>query len=79
MQVIQAAAGPDGHEGGEEAVERVEKELELGQIEEVIQIAEDEERLVTKMLEWRPWEDLVEKPTHGQWCVPLSSPLVYGS
>jgi NADH dehydrogenase (ubiquinone) 1 alpha subcomplex subunit 5 len=75
LQVVEAAAGKEGHDGGEEAVERVERELGLGFVEEVIQIAEDEERLVKRMLEWKPWEDLVEKPLPRQWCVLAPAPF----
>lgn len=45
----------------------VEKQLEEGQIEESLQIAEDELKLVGKMAEWKAWEPLKEKPEPGQW------------
>ncbi|KAG7099246.1 hypothetical protein E1B28_001109 [Marasmius oreades] len=45
----------------------VEKQLEEGQIEESLHIAEDELSLVGKMAEWKPWEPLEEKPEPGQW------------
>ncbi|KAK2461887.1 hypothetical protein APHAL10511_006350 [Amanita phalloides] len=44
-----------------------EKELSEGQIEQVLDIANDEFKLATKMLEWKAWETLEEKPDPGQW------------
>lgn len=38
----------------EEAIGRVEQELDAGLIEEVVIQAEDEQKLATKMLEWKP-------------------------
>lgn len=48
-------------------VTAVEKELNEGQIEESLDIAADEYNLATKMLEWKAWEPLEEKPLPGQW------------
>ncbi|EIN13704.1 NADH2 dehydrogenase [Punctularia strigosozonata HHB-11173 SS5] len=45
----------------------VEKELEDGQIEQALDIAKDELSLLSKMIEWKPWEPLEEKPEKGQW------------
>jgi NADH dehydrogenase (ubiquinone) 1 alpha subcomplex subunit 5 len=53
IDVIKRASGEQGEEGGEAAVEKVEAELGLGVIEEVINIAEDERKLVAKVGEWK--------------------------
>lgn len=53
MQVVEKHAGKDGQQGGEEAVEAVERELDAGVIEEVIKIAEGEQKLVEQMAEWK--------------------------
>ncbi|KAG7165781.1 NADH dehydrogenase [ubiquinone] 1 alpha subcomplex subunit 5-like 1, partial [Homarus americanus] len=42
-----------------------QKAISGGQIEEVIQQAENELTLARKMLEWKPWEPLVQEPTPG--------------
>ncbi|ESK88900.1 nadh dehydrogenase 1 alpha subcomplex subunit 5 [Moniliophthora roreri MCA 2997] len=54
-------------------ISAVEKQLEEGQIEESLQIAEDELKLVGKMAEWKAWEPLEEKPEPGQWEYPVAS------
>ncbi|KAI1797843.1 NADH2 dehydrogenase [Ganoderma leucocontextum] len=48
-------------------VAAVEKELDEGQIEESLDIAQDELSLTNKMLEWKGWEPLEEKPAPDQW------------
>ncbi|KAL5534208.1 hypothetical protein ACEPAG_670 [Sanghuangporus baumii] len=48
-------------------VAAAEEALDDGQIEEAIAIAEDELSLVDKMIEWKAWEPLEEKPQPGQW------------
>ncbi|KAG9050259.1 hypothetical protein FS837_006700 [Tulasnella sp. UAMH 9824] len=48
-------------------VAAVENQLDEGQIEQVLMAAEDELNLVGKMIEWKPWEPLAEKPPVGQW------------
>ncbi|KAH9944418.1 NADH2 dehydrogenase [Epithele typhae] len=48
-------------------VHAAEKELNEGQIEESMDIAQDELSVATKMLEWKAWEPLEEKPEPGQW------------
>ncbi|XP_042227888.1 NADH dehydrogenase [ubiquinone] 1 alpha subcomplex subunit 5-like [Homarus americanus] len=50
---------------------KLEKAISGGQIEEVIQQAENELTLARKMLEWKPWEPLVQEPTPGQWKWPI--------
>ncbi|KAL1740037.1 ETC complex I subunit conserved region-domain-containing protein [Schizophyllum fasciatum] len=44
-----------------------ESQLEEGVIEESIKVAQDELSLAKKMLEWKAWEPLEEKPEPGQW------------
>ncbi|PPQ88627.1 hypothetical protein CVT25_010203 [Psilocybe cyanescens] len=44
-----------------------EKLLKEGQIEEALDIAADELALAAKMVEWKAWEPLEEKPEPGQW------------
>ncbi|EJU01886.1 hypothetical protein DACRYDRAFT_66862 [Dacryopinax primogenitus] len=46
---------------------KAEKDLDEGLIEQVIQVAEDELSLVTKMIEWKAWEPLEERAPPGQW------------
>ncbi|KAI0335312.1 NADH2 dehydrogenase [Cubamyces sp. BRFM 1775] len=48
-------------------VATIEKELDEGQIEESLDIAQDELSLAQKMLQWKAWEPLEEKPQPGQW------------
>ncbi|KAG6893971.1 hypothetical protein C0993_012613 [Termitomyces sp. T159_Od127] len=48
-------------------VAAVEKQLDEGQIEEALDIASDELNLAAKMVEWKSWEPLEEKPEAGQW------------
>ncbi|XP_056131553.1 NADH dehydrogenase [ubiquinone] 1 alpha subcomplex subunit 5 [Lampris incognitus] len=52
-------------------VEKLEKKLNGGQIEEVIFQAECELTLSRKMAEWKPWEPLVEEPPPNQWKWPI--------
>ncbi|KAH9486898.1 NADH dehydrogenase [ubiquinone] 1 alpha subcomplex subunit 5 [Psilocybe cubensis] len=44
-----------------------EKLLKEGHIEESLDIAADELSLAAKMVEWKAWEPLEEKPEPGQW------------
>ncbi|RXW19890.1 hypothetical protein EST38_g5986 [Candolleomyces aberdarensis] len=48
-------------------VAAVEQKLDEGQIEQSLDVATDELSLASKMLEWKAWEPLVEKPQPGQW------------
>ncbi|RKP25105.1 ETC complex I subunit conserved region-domain-containing protein, partial [Syncephalis pseudoplumigaleata] len=50
-----------------ENVEDIEETLDAGQIEEVIIQAEDELKLVAKMIEWKAWEPLEVPAPEGQW------------
>jgi len=44
-----------------------ERQLDEGQIEESLEIAQDELSLVHRMTQWQAWEPLEEKPEPGQW------------
>ncbi|KAG8930260.1 hypothetical protein FRC03_008774 [Tulasnella sp. 419] len=48
-------------------VKAVENQLGEGQIEEVLQVAKIELNLVGKMIEWKAWEPLQDKPPAAQW------------
>ncbi|KAF7524039.1 hypothetical protein G7054_g11553 [Neopestalotiopsis clavispora] len=48
-------------------VEEIEQKIGAGLIEEVVQMAESELKLVDYMLQAKPWEELEEKPVEGQW------------
>ncbi|OAA64298.1 NADH-ubiquinone oxidoreductase [Niveomyces insectorum RCEF 264] len=50
-----------------EQIEELEGKLGAGLIEEVIQVAEGEARLVDVMIKAKVWENLEEKPSEGQW------------
>jgi len=50
-----------------EQIAGVEKEIGAGLIEEVIQVAEGELKLVDEMANSQVWEELAEKPRPGQW------------
>ncbi|KAL7628955.1 hypothetical protein AAE478_000473 [Parahypoxylon ruwenzoriense] len=48
-------------------IEEIENKIGSGLIEEVIQVAEGELKLVDILYENKVWEDLEEKPAEGQW------------
>ncbi|KAF2672791.1 hypothetical protein BT63DRAFT_409875 [Microthyrium microscopicum] len=48
-------------------IEELEEKIGAGLIEEVIQVAEGENKLVDTMIENKVWEDLTEKAPEGQW------------
>ncbi|TVY53206.1 NADH-ubiquinone oxidoreductase 29.9 kDa subunit [Lachnellula suecica] len=50
-----------------EQIEELETKIGAGLIEEVIQVAEGELKLVNVMVKSQVWEDLEEKPVEGQW------------
>ncbi|KAJ3612184.1 hypothetical protein NHX12_020460 [Muraenolepis orangiensis] len=52
-------------------VATLEQKINGGQIEEVIFQAECELALSRKMVQWKPWEPLVEEPPPGQWKWPI--------
>ncbi|KKK22121.1 hypothetical protein P175DRAFT_0502820 [Aspergillus ochraceoroseus IBT 24754] len=50
-----------------EQVSEIEKQIGAGLIEEVIQVAEGELKLVDEIYKSQAWEELEEKPRPGQW------------
>ncbi|XP_028405686.1 NADH dehydrogenase [ubiquinone] 1 alpha subcomplex subunit 5-like [Dendronephthya gigantea] len=52
-------------------IEELEKKIGCGQIEEVIEQANDELSLAEKMREWQPWEPLQTEPPPDQWKWPI--------
>ncbi|KAJ9194928.1 hypothetical protein DTO164E3_7132 [Paecilomyces variotii] len=50
-----------------EQVSEIEKKIGAGLIEEVIQVAEGELKLVDELAKAKVWEELEEKPKPGQW------------
>ncbi|KAM9216043.1 NADH dehydrogenase [ubiquinone] 1 alpha subcomplex subunit 5 isoform 1-T1 [Dugong dugon] len=52
-------------------IKKLEDKLQSGQIEEVIFQAESELSLARKMVQWKPWEPLVEEPPANQWKWPI--------
>ncbi|KAM7128357.1 LOW QUALITY PROTEIN: NADH dehydrogenase [ubiquinone] 1 alpha subcomplex subunit 5 [Ciconia maguari] len=52
-------------------VQKLQDKLNSGHIEEVIVQAENELSLARKMMQWKPWEPLVEEPPSDQWRWPI--------
>ncbi|KAL3456595.1 ETC complex I subunit conserved region-domain-containing protein [Aspergillus heterothallicus] len=50
-----------------EQVSEIEKQIGAGLLEEVIQVAEGELKLVNELYKSKAWEELEEKPRPGQW------------
>ncbi|KAJ6172568.1 ETC complex I subunit [Penicillium chermesinum] len=48
-------------------IAEIEKQIGAGLIEEVIQVAEAESKLVDELYKAKVWEELEEKPKPGQW------------
>lgn len=69
---IQKGVEPKFHWEAEPALEaaqvsEIESQIGAGLIEEVIQVAQGELKLVDEMAKYKIWEDLEEKPKPGQW------------
>ncbi|RWS27819.1 NADH dehydrogenase [ubiquinone] 1 alpha subcomplex subunit 5-like protein [Leptotrombidium deliense] len=54
----------------EPEVTKLEQKINCGQVEELIKQAEGELLLAKKMLEFKPWEPLIEKAPERQWKWP---------
>nr|XP_061809664.1 NADH dehydrogenase [ubiquinone] 1 alpha subcomplex subunit 5-like isoform X3 [Nerophis lumbriciformis] len=67
--LVGLAVSHNPHE--ETDVEKLEKKINGGQIEEVIFQAECELALSRKMAEWKSWEPLIEEPPPNQWKWPI--------
>ncbi|PYH47541.1 complex I NDUFA5 subunit family protein [Aspergillus saccharolyticus JOP 1030-1] len=50
-----------------EQISEIEKQIGAGLIEEVIQVAEGELKVVDELYKSKAWEELEEKPRPGQW------------
>ncbi|KAI9839322.1 MAG: hypothetical protein M1819_003317 [Sarea resinae] len=48
-------------------ISELENQIGAGLIEEVIQVAEGELKLVSELEKYQVWEELAEKPVEGQW------------
>ncbi|KAK0178246.1 hypothetical protein PV328_002217 [Microctonus aethiopoides] len=48
----------------------LEKEIDCGQVEELMIQAQNELLLARKMIVWKPWEPLVEQEPPNQWTWP---------
>uniref|UniRef100_A0A673V4S7 NADH dehydrogenase [ubiquinone] 1 alpha subcomplex subunit 5 n=1 Tax=Suricata suricatta TaxID=37032 RepID=A0A673V4S7_SURSU len=52
-------------------IKKLEDQLQYGQLEEVILQADNEPSLARKMIQWKPWEPLLEEPPANQWKWPI--------
>lgn len=50
-----------------EVTEVIEKQIGNGLIEEILVQAGEEYELIKKLAEYKPWEELAEKPLADQW------------
>ncbi|KAJ3391402.1 ndufa5, NADH-ubiquinone oxidoreductase subunit [Lobulomyces angularis] len=58
----------------EKDIQKIEEKIDCGQIEELIEQAEDEINLLPKMLEWQVYDkNLAEAPVPGQWDNPFAA------
>lgn len=51
-------------------VSTIEEKIGCGQFEEVLVQAQNELSLTKKMLEWKPWEKLMQEAPANQWTWP---------
>jgi len=51
-------------------VKSIEDKIGCGQVEELILQAKSEMRLAEKMIEWKPWEKLMQEAPPNQWTWP---------
>lgn len=54
-----------------DVIDKIEKEIGAGQIEELIHQAENEIILARSLNSYRPWEPLVEQAPKNQWKWPI--------
>uniref|UniRef100_A0A3P8UP69 NADH dehydrogenase [ubiquinone] 1 alpha subcomplex subunit 5 n=1 Tax=Cynoglossus semilaevis TaxID=244447 RepID=A0A3P8UP69_CYNSE len=59
------------HVQTEPDIEKLEKKLNCGQIEEIVFQAKCELALSRKMYQWKVWEPLIEEPPANQWKWPV--------
>lgn len=52
-------------------IRKLEERIGMGQIEEVIEQAQNELQTARLMLEYQVWEPLIEKPSEDQWRWPI--------
>lgn len=64
---LSAAVPGESATAVEDRVQAAEKELGVNMIEKAIEQAEDEHHLVLRMIEFKAWQELEEKPAAGQW------------
>ncbi|XP_033056638.1 NADH dehydrogenase [ubiquinone] 1 alpha subcomplex subunit 5-like isoform X1 [Trachypithecus francoisi] len=55
----------------ESDVQKLEDQLEGGQIKEIILLGKNELSLARQMMQWKTWKPLVEEPPAHQWKWPI--------